>query len=155
MATRSAIFAQVARNLVGVSTIKAVHAPGATTGVTRIPDSLDTTPAAVLLPDPTEVIPGNAERQTWLIDGSIWMADGPEWERVMALHDMADDVLGALRAPTFRPSSVDSRVQSVVVREFSAIERSQWQEGRELPWYFVLPFVIELKVNVSAQYGPA
>lgn len=155
MANRSAIFAQVARNLVGVGGLKAVYTTGETTGVQRIPDELQAVPAAVLLPDPAEVIPGNAERQTWLIDGAIWVSDGPEWERVMELHDMADPVLAALRAPTYRPSTVDERIQSLVIREFQAIERSQWQEGAQLPWYFVMPFVIELKANVSATYGPA
>jgi hypothetical protein len=155
MATRSAVFATVARNIVGVGGIKAVYSPGATTGVQRIPVSMETVPAAVFLPDPTEVIPGNAERQTWLVRASVWMTDGPQWERVMELHDLADTILSAFRAPTYRPSTTDSRVQSMVIREFSGIVRQQWQEGAEMPWFFVLPFVIELKVNVSATYGPA
>ena len=152
MATKSAILAAIATNLVG-GTIKAIYAPAAATGVEEIPDDLVTLPAAVLLPGDSPVIPGNWERQTWAINGTIWMQDQPRGQRVQELTDISDEVLAAFRSNTTQ--TVDAAVQSLVLTEIGAIDGRQWRRGEGAPWFLVLPFTLEAKVNRSVVYGPA
>ncbi len=153
MATKSAIIAAIATNLVGVGSIKDVYAPAATTGVKVIPDSLVTFPSAVFLPGDSPLIVGNWERQTWTINGSIWVTDQPRGQRVQELTDLSDDVITAFRI--VNASATDAAVQSVVLLELGAITGQQWQRGDGAPWFLVLPFTLQAKVNRSTTYGPA
>ncbi len=153
MATKSAIIARIAMNLVGVGGIKTVYAPTSTTGVKALPDELTSWPCAVFLPGESPVIPGNWERQTWTINGTVWVRDRPRGERVQELTDLSDDVLGAFRVPDV--TAVDAAVQSLVLREFGAISGQQWSRAEGAPWFLVLPFTLEAKVNRSVTYGPA
>lgn len=153
MATRSAIIGRLAMNLVGVGGITAVYAPGTATGVQEMPEELTSWPAAVLLPGESPVIPGNWERQTWTVNGSVWTTGKPRGERVRQLTDLQDDILAAFRVPDL--TVVDAAVQSCVLREFSPIGNEQWSVHPEAPWYLVLRFALELKVNRSVTYGPA
>lgn len=153
MATKSAIIARIALNLVGVGTIRAVHAPAASGAVLAIPEQLSTVPAAMLLAGDSPVIPGQWERQTWMINGSVWMGDKPRGERVTELTDLGELVLAAFRQPDV--TAVDEAVQSVVLTEVGAITSQQWTRGDTAPWFLVLPFTLEVKVNRSVTYGPA
>lgn len=154
MATKSAIIARVAMNLVGVGIIKIVYAPAAATGVHPLPDDIGLTlPAALLLAGDAPVIPGNWERQTWDLTGRVYVRDAPRGERYQELTDLADDILAAFRVPD--TTAVDAAVQSVVLTEFGAITGEQWQRGDNAPWYLVLPFTVQVKVNRSVTYGPA
>lgn len=154
MATKSAILARLAVNLVGVGGIRAVYAPAASApGVQALPDVLSSWPAAVFLPGESPIIPGNWERQTWIVNGSIWVTETPRGERVQELTDLSDDVLAAFRQPDV--TAIDAAVQSVVLRDFGAIAGQQWQRHQEAPVFLVLPFTLELKVNRSVTYGPA
>lgn len=151
MATKSAILAAIAANLVGVGGIKAVFAPAPTTGVQEIPDTLEVWPSAVFLPGDAPVIPGNWERQTWAISGTVWMRDQPRGQAVQELTDLSDDVLAAFRS--VGASATDAAVQSVVLLGFDAIEGRQWIRGENAPWFLVLPFRLEAKVNRSTTYS--
>lgn len=153
MAAKSAILAAIAANLVGVGSIKAIFAPAATTGVQEIPATLETFPAAVFLPGDSPVIPGSWERQTWTIAGSIWVRDAPRGQVVQQLTDISDDVLAAFRV--VNASLVDAAVQSVILTGFDAIVGQQWIRGENAPWFLVLPFHLDAKVNRSTTYGPA
>ena len=154
MAAKSAIIARVAMNLVGVTGIKAVYAPAAATGVQPIPEVIDTLlPAAVLMAGEHPVIPGNWERQTWILNGTVWTRNAPRGERYTELTDLAELILAAFRVPDV--TVVDAAVQSVVLREFGAVSGEQWQRGDGAPWYLVLPFTVEVKVNRPVTYGPA
>lgn len=152
MAAKSAIIADIATNLVGGS-FKGIYAPAAATGVKEIPNDLTAWPSAVLLPGDSPVIAGNWERQTWRIDGTVWTTDEPRGQRVRELTDLADEVLAAFRVGTAQ--TVDAAVQSVVLLEFGAIDGRQWRRGEGAPWFLVLPFTLEAKVNRSVVYGPA
>lgn len=153
MAAKSAILATIAANLVGVGTIKDVFAPAATTGVKVMPDDLDVFPSAVILPGDAPVIPGYWERQTWAVNGTIWVRDQPRGDRVKELTDLADDVIAAFRVPA--TTATDAAVQSVILTEIGAIDGRQWRRGDGAPWFLVLPFTLEVKVNRSVTYGPA
>lgn len=153
MAAKSAILGRLAMNLVSVGGIKAVYAPGTASGVQELPDDLVVLPSAVLLPGESPVIPGNWERQTWAVNGTIWTGTKPRGERVQELTDMADDILAAFRIPDV--TAVDAAVQSVILREFGPIDQRQWSVHPEAGWFLVLPFSLELKVNRSVTYGPA
>lgn len=153
MATKSAVLAAIATNLVSVGGIKAVYAPAAATGVKEMPDSLTVFPSAVFLPGDAPLIVGNWERQTWTINGSIWVTDQPRGQRVQELTDLSDDVITAFRV--VNASATDAAVQSVVLMELGAIEGRQWSRGDGAPWFFVLPFTLQAKVNRSTTYGPA
>lgn len=153
MAAKSAILAAIATNLVSIASIKAVFAPATATGVKIIPDALIVFPSAVLLPGDSPLIVGNWERQTWTINGSIWVTDQPRGQRVQELTDLSDDVIDAFRV--VNASATDAAVQSVVIRELGAITAQQWTRGDGAPWFLVLPFTLEAKVNRSVTYGPA
>jgi hypothetical protein len=154
MATRGAIIAQLARNAIPIPGLKAIYAPEEATGVKRIPDSLSTLPAAVFLPGATTIMPASWERQTWIIRGSIWTGETPRGERVAELVDLQDSILGVFRVPVEKLTTIDPAVQSVLVTEFDLISVQQWQARAELPFYLVMPFTIEMKVNRPVTYGP-
>lgn len=158
MATKTAIIARVALNLVGITGLKTVYSAGATSGpsgkVLELPDEIaPSLPAAVLLSNEGPIIPGPWERQTWTLHGTIWAPSRPRGESYRRLVDIGDLVVLALQQPDV--TAVDQAVQSVVLTGFDAIQGMQWNRGADAPWYLVLPFTIEAKVNRPATYGPA
>jgi hypothetical protein len=154
MATKSAVLARVAVNLTEVASLTAIYAPAASPpSVQELPELLTSWPCAILLPGEAPVIPGHWERQTWNVAGSIWVTEQPRGERVQQLTDIADEVLAAFRVPNV--TAVDAGVQSVILTGFGAITGQQWTRGDGAPWFLVLPFSLELKVNRSVTYGPA
>lgn len=154
MAAKSAIVARIAMNLVGVTGINAVYAPTTATGVLAVPEEIhQSLPCALLLAGEHPVIPGNWERQTWRLNGSVWTNNAPRAERYQQLTDLAELILAAFRVPD--TTAVDPAVQSVLLTSFDPIGGQQWQRGDNAPWYLVLPFTLEVKVNRSVTYGPA
>ncbi len=154
MAAKSAIIARVALNLVSIPLLKAVYAPAATGLVKEIPNDISVAmPCAMFLANDSPVIPGSWQRETWTLGGSIWSPESPRGQSYRQLVDIADAVLLALQQPDV--TAVDIAVQSVILTGFSAIEGRQWNRGETSPWYLVLPFSVDVKVNRPATYGPA
>ena len=153
---RSDVMAAIAAELLTVTGIKAVYAAGATTGVKEIPEVIDTLlPAAVFMPGDAPVIPGNWERQTWNITGTIWTRSAPRGERYRELLDLAEPILGTYRTVSAAVKASDTDIQQLILKEFGAISGEQWQRGDGAPWYLVLPFTVEVKVNRSTNYSIA
>lgn len=153
---RSDALAAIAAELVGITGIKAIYSAAKTTGVNEIPDDISVAlPAAILLANDTPIIPGNWERQTWTINGSIWTRNQPRGECYRELIDLIEPILGTYRAVGAAVKAADSDIQSLVVTSFGAISGQQWTRGEAAPWYLVLPFTLEAKVNRSVNYSIA
>lgn len=128
---------------------------GSVTGVKELPDDIGIAlPAFMVLDGGGEVIPGNWERQTWRLEGSVWVEYKPRGERYRQLVNFQELVLAAFRAKS-KGGSADPAVQSVLITEFKAIEGRQWQRGEAAPIYLVLPFTVEVKVNRAVTYSAA
>jgi hypothetical protein len=161
MAAKSLIISAIAAiglDVVGIND-EAVYGPsGAVTGVKEVPEDIGVAlPAFLMLPGEGEVIPGSWERQTWTLDGTIWTSYEPRGENVRLLTDFQELVLAAFRAKSkgFLAAHGDSGVQSALFTGFRPIEGRQWQRRESAPWYLVLPFSIEVKVNRAVTYQSA
>lgn len=157
MAAKSAIVDGIAAIFLDVAGInpEAVYGPGGgtVTGVKELPEDIGVAmPACLLLDGGGSVIPGNAERQTWTLEGSIWVEYSPRGERYRQLVDLQEPVLAAFRAKS-KGGLVDLGVQSVLITESRPIEGRQWVRGENAPTYLVYPFAVEVKVNRAVTYA--
>lgn len=160
MADKSLIIDTIAKLGASVSGInaEAVYGPGgAVAGVKQLPEDIGAAlPAFMVLDAGGPIIPGNWERQTWNLEGSIWVEYEPRGERYKQIVDLAEPTLAAFRnTAEIAARAVDTAVQSVLIVEFRAIEGRQWHRRENAPWYLVLPFVIEVKVNRAVAYVAA
>lgn len=159
MADASAIIDKIAaigRDVAGIND-EAVYGPGGgtVTGVKELPDDIGVAlPAFLMLQGEGAIIPGSWERQTWTLEGSVWVEYLPRGERYRQLVDLREPVQTAFRAKS-KGGLVDTAVQSVLLTGFGRIEGRQWARGEQAPWYLVLPFSIEVKVNRAVTYLPA
>lgn len=157
MVLRSAVIDKVCAIGAAVDGIKAAYGPNGTVQplVKGIPKDLgNTVPALLMLQGEVPIIPGNWERQTWTLNGTIWVRDDVQrHERYRELIDLADPIIAAYRTAGGPSQAVDPDVQSVVLKSFSAIEGRQWGREQTAPWYLVMPFEVEIKVNRSTAYG--
>jgi hypothetical protein len=166
MATRAQIvnaIAAIQLDIVGVNE-HAVYGPGglgAPDGVKEIPDDISVSlPAFLLLDGDEEIITNPRERQTWTLEGTVWVEYSPRGERYRQLVDLREPIQAAFRAKSKGNLAVhaDPDVQSAVLTGFGRVDGRQWNRGTpEAPgaWYLVLPYSIEVKVNRTVTYLPA
>lgn len=117
--------------------------------VKALPQSLPDTPALVVFDGDEGVVPGNAERWQLTPEAHIYVSQG--------------EALGASyeRARSFKPllltrmqaSVTTTELDSIVIREFRAVEDREWPIGSGRH-YFVLPCVLEGRVKKSVTYLP-
>lgn len=156
MALRSAVIDKVCALGAAVAGIKVAYGPNGTVEATvkGIPKDLgNTLPALLMLQGEVPIIPANWERQTWTLNGTVWVRDDTRHERYRELVDLVEPLIAAYRLSGAAVQAVDPDVQSVVMKSFGAVEGRQWARGETAPWYLVLPFEIEAKVNRSVAYG--
>lgn len=129
---------------------------GTIAGVKDLPDDIATNglPAFVVTDGGTSIIPGPWERTTWTVEASVWVEYSPRGSRVRTLLDLREPIRQAYREHA-KGGLVDPVVQSVLITETGRIEARQWRRGENAPWYLVLPFEIEVKVNRAVSYAPA
>jgi len=122
-------------------------------GVKDLPDDIGAggLPAFVVTDGGIEVIPGSWERTTWTVEATVWVEYSPRGERVRSLLDLRDPIRAAFRAKD-KAGGVDAGVQSLLITGTERIEGRQWQRLPSAPWYLVLPFSIEVKVNRAVTY---
>lgn len=161
MATEAEILDAVAAIALPVSGLnpEAVYSlgGGSLAGVKDLPDdiAMNGLPAFVVTDGGTEIIPGSWERTTWTLEGAVWAEYGPaRGERTRQLLNLREPLRAAYRAHA-RGGLADDVVSSVLVTSTGAIEARQWRRGDAAPWYLVLPFSIEVKVNRAVTYVPA
>jgi len=159
MADKSVIvdtIAAIGLDVAGINA-EAVYGPGSgqVAGVKELPDDIGVSlPAFVMLAGEGSVIPGSWERQTWLLEGQIWTEYSPRGERYRGLVDLQEPVLAAFRAKS-KGGRADTGVQSALITQFGEIEGRRWQPGENAPWYLVMTFRVEVKVNRAVIYLPA
>lgn len=125
-------------------------------GVKDLPDDIAAGgfPAFVVTDGGTEIIPGSWERTTWTVEAALWVEYSPRGERLRQLLNLREPIREAFRDHS-KGGLVDDAVQSVLITSTGAIEGRQWRRADNAPWYLVLPFSIEVKVNRAATYVPA
>ncbi len=128
---------------------------GSLAGVKDLPEDIGTAlPAFVVTDGGTAVIAGSWERTTWTVEASVWVEYSPRGERVRSLLDLREPIRAAFRAKG-KGGSIDPAVQSVLITGTEPIEGRQWVRRENAPWYLVMPFSIEVKVNRAVTYTPA
>lgn len=140
----------IAVHAAAIAGLKATHCgDGSGSTVTALPASLEDSPAAVVFDGEHPVIPGNWERWTINPEIHIYVSQAPS---LGAAYELARS-FKALVLARFRQSITTDEISSLVVTSFRAIEDREWpiESGRH---YFVLPCVLEAKVNVSTTYQP-
>jgi hypothetical protein len=116
--------------------------------VRPIADEISGTPAIFLVPGPWKIIAGSARRDTYEINGAIYVERGEGNAGVVQLLDIFDEMVDKVlaRSKAYTPNT---QLQSVVPTEGPGLSDAEWPEESNT-WYLTWPFSLEVKVNVAA-----
>lgn len=164
MATDALILDAIAASLLAVDGLnaEAVYSAGTTAGVTagvkELPDDIGVALPATVIGVGDDVRGGGSgqERQTWTVEGSVWVSSAPRGERYRQLVLLKEPIAAAIAQYSKGNLAVhgDTAVQSVGPGvTFGGIAWRQWSRTADATWFLVLPFELEVKVNRPRTYG--